>query len=136
MKIVCDSNVIISAMLFPGGAPDKILQLVVSNQIQNHISPDILTEIKHVLDKKFKLSVFRSDEIIGLITQISILTYPKLRVNRIQADPSDNRVLECACEAKVETIVTGDKKHLLPLKKFEGIFIVSPAQFIINSGIV
>jgi putative PIN family toxin of toxin-antitoxin system len=136
MKIVCDSNVLISGMLFPGGPPDKIIQSAISGQIENHISPDILTEIQIVLTQKFHLLPKRLDKIIELISDFSIMTYPKIRLTLITKDPNDNRILECAREANVDYIVTGDKKHLIPLKRFNGIPIVLPNQFLIQAGII
>lgn len=45
-------------------------------------------------------------------------------------DPSDNRILECAITAEADYIVTGDKNHLLPLKRYKNIRILSPSEFL------
>ncbi|MBL8156995.1 MAG: hypothetical protein JNM70_22670 [Anaerolineae bacterium] len=51
-------------------------------------------------------------------------------VDRITDDPSDNMILACGLEARADTIVSGDSQHLLPLKVFEGIPIVTPGEFV------
>ena len=55
---------------------------------------------------------------------------PYRKVDIVKNDEADNRILECALEAQAHYLVSGDKRHLLPLKKFEGIRIVSPAEFL------
>jgi predicted nucleic acid-binding protein len=50
------------------------------------------------------------------------------------ADAADAKILACAVAGKADAIVTGDKKHLLPLKRYRGIPIVSPAEFLEQIG--
>ena len=58
-----------------------------------------------------------------------VAVFPQTRVDLIKDDPDDNMILECALAADVEYIITGDS-HLLTLKSFEKIKIISPAMFI------
>ena len=58
---------------------------------------------------------------------------PKKRVRRIKEDDSDNRILECALEAKADYVVTGDKKHF-PFDAFRGIKVASPRDLVIKLG--
>ena len=53
-----------------------------------------------------------------------------MRLAVITAKESDNRILECAVAGQAAFIVTGDRKHLLPLGEYSGIRIVSPADFV------
>ena len=119
MIVVCDTNVIISALLFPGGSPDKIWRAILSGRFQNATSPDLLTELERILRMKFKIPSDRVESLLTLVRQASLLTYPTRRLRIITLDDADNRVLECALESKSQFIVTGDKHHLLPLKKFQ-----------------
>lgn len=130
MTVVLDTNVLISGLLFPGGPPDKIVRAVLTGRIQNATSPDLLTELKRVLKKKFALSDEKLETLVHLISDQSDLVYPLERLSAIKSDEADNRVLECAETAHADFIVTGDTKHLLSLKKFKGIAILSPADFI------
>ena len=128
MNIVCDTNVLVSAILF-AGHPREIIRLASRGIVTNSISPDILREAEEVLRRpKFKLQPDRVLHIIGLFRDTFELVVPTRRVNVVRADPDDNRILEAADASDAECIVSGDK-HLLDLRQWEGIFIVSPAVF-------
>ncbi len=129
MKVVLDTNVIVSGLLFPGGIPDKIVRACLTGQISNATSPDLLTELRRILQKKFNLSEERVAMLLDLMKENSELVYPVERIKKIKADEADNRVLECALTAKVQFIISGDQKHLLKLKFFQDIEILSPAKF-------
>jgi putative PIN family toxin of toxin-antitoxin system len=127
IRIVLDTDVILSAIIF-GGKPRTILENVIRGNIGLYISEAILNELKRVLNRpKFHYST----EIIRLITSeftsIAELVDPATRISVIRSDPEDNRILECAVEANVEYIITGDS-HLLELRKYENIRILTPAQ--------
>jgi hypothetical protein len=62
--------------------------------------------------------------------QMSRLVRPTLHIEAIADKGSDNRVLECAVAGQVDAIVTGDRKHLLPLRRYAGIPILSPTAFL------
>lgn len=128
IKIVLDSNVIISALIFDG-KPEQILFLASRGTIQLILSPAISEEIYNVLINKFRYSEDMAKKLLKSVTSISKIVVPKLRVSVIKYLP-DNRVLETAIEGRVDYIVTGDKKHLLPLIQFNGIPIVTPEQFL------
>ena len=64
---------------------------------------------------------------IDLLMSCLEVVEPKDRVNAILSDEKDNRILECAIEAKANTIVSGDK-HLLNLKKYKNIKIIKTTQ--------
>jgi predicted nucleic acid-binding protein len=48
----------------------------------------------------------------------------------IKENDDDNRILECAIEGRVQYLISGDRKHLLPLKEYQGAKILSPAEFL------
>lgn len=62
---------------------------------------------------------------------MALVTEPSERLSIIAEDPSDNRVLECALSAHADAIVSGDR-HLLVLKVFRGIPILSPQVFLVQ----
>ena len=136
MRIVCDTNVIISALIFPGGVPDKIVHGIFLGSFKNFTSPDLLTEVRRVLHIKFSLPARELESILSPLIQYSQCVYPTERIHVIAADESDNRVLECAQAAQAQYIITGDKKHLLPLKKFGRTEILSPHAFALMSGLL
>lgn len=129
MNIVCDTNVLISGVLF-GGHAREILQLASRGVLINFISPDILREAERVLGRsKFGLRPQHVLEIMALFKDTFEIVTPSLEVQAIQSDPEDNHVIEAALAARAEFIISGDK-HLLKLAKWEGVHVVSPAQFV------
>jgi len=136
MIIVCDTNVFISALVLLGGNPDKIVRACMSGRFQNATSPDLLAEFKRVLMLKFNYTTKEAQEMITMVTHFSMLVDPNKRLTVVKADDADNRVIECAITAKARYIVTGDKTHLLPLKRVDEIDIISPADFVLNEGII
>lgn len=127
-RVVLDTNVFISAILY-GGNPRKVVNLVVTELIEVYVSLELLEEFGRVLKGKFTLSSLEIDTIISEIKDFAEIARPRVRLQVIKNDPSDNKVLECAVEAKAHFIVSGDK-HLLNLGNFRGIKIVNPAEFL------
>jgi putative PIN family toxin of toxin-antitoxin system len=129
VNIVCDTNVLISGVLF-GGHAREILQLASRGVLINFISPDILRKAERVLGRsKFGLRPEHVIEIMALFKDTFEIVIPSLEVQAIQSNPEDNHVIEAALAARAEFIISGDK-HLLNLAEWEGIHVVSPAQFI------
>ncbi len=77
-----------------------------------------------VEDKKLVLS-----KIVQRVIEKSIIVEPTTKLNIVKEDPDDNKVLECAKAGKVDLVITNDN-HLLKLKEFEGIKIVTPQEFL------
>ena len=128
-RVVLDSNVFISAVLF-GGKPREILDLAIKGLIGIAVSDDILDEIKGVLEgKKFQFPMKCVYALIREIEDIAELVEPKERVEAVPDDPEDNRVLECAAESGSNIIISGDS-HLLALRSFGKIKIMNPDEFL------
>jgi len=129
LRIVLDSNVIISAFLF-GGQPARIVEHVLDGSIQCFVSLPILDEIRDVLHRpKFGLSSEQALAFIEELHRLCLAVTPTTRIRTIRADHDDNRVLECALAAEADEIVSGDS-HLLELGQWQGIRILPPADFI------
>jgi predicted nucleic acid-binding protein len=64
------------------------------------------------------------------LTNSATLVFPMERASGATIDPDDEMILECALAGEADLIVSGDKKHLLPLRRFRGILIVNPADFL------
>ncbi len=127
--IVLDTNVLISALLF-GGLPAEILDVIVARVVQCSLSPSILDELKDVLQRpKFGFSSQQAIAIVEELSTLCTIVSPSERINIVTADPDDNRILECALEARAEIVVSGDA-HLLELAVHEGIRILNPSEFL------
>ena len=115
LKVVLDTNVIVSGLNFVGGKPSETLDLVVYGDITNCVSSHIITETRKILVRKFKWEE-PAAEVAGLwLTTFSELINPDFRLAVITQDDPDNRILECALKAGAEYIITGDH-HLLNLQ--------------------
>jgi len=129
IKVVFDTNIYLSAILF-GGNPRTCLDLARSREIKLFVSKPILLELVRNLQDKFLWDREEIEEVIeGLVDFVDIVL-PKVQITLIKTEPKDNKILECALEAQVDYIVSGDKKHLLPLQNFKDISLVSAKQFL------
>ena len=128
VRVVLDTNIWISALNF-GGKPAQILKIAVKKQIRLYPSRTLFAEFVGVLRKKFGYSDEKIEEVEVLFKKRVKFREPRINLNVIKTDPSDNRVLECALETEADFIVSGDK-DLLNLESFRGIRIVSPTEFL------
>jgi len=131
LKAVLDTNIYISAILF-GENPERIRKLSKEKELEILISEAIIAEIAEVLRKKFNWESWQISQIIDEIRESVTLIIPSQTLSITKGDEDDNRILECAVEGKVQYIVSGDKQHLLPLKEYQGVKILSPAEFLIE----
>jgi len=130
VRIVLDTNVIISAILF-GGVPKEILTstLKLDNAFTMCLSEAIIRELIRVLKgTKFRFPSEITAEIHSQLIRKAFIVNPPEHLSVIKKDPDDNRVLEAATTTLAHVIVTGDK-HLLDLKEYEGIEIIKPRIF-------
>ena len=136
IKIVLDTNVFISGILSPNRAPAQILDLVLSGECKLVISPQIIQEIHRVtqypgiirLMKKRQIKLEELADTILKIFNLSRITPGAVKVQGVCSDPQDDMFLACALEGQADIIISGDK-HLLDLKSYQGIIIVTPAVF-------
>lgn len=128
MKAVIDTNIVVSAIVF-GGKPWEIIKLALQKKIYLFTSPQLIIELAETLRHKFNYSEERGFLTLRLYEEIASKVTPRRRIKKIIQDPSDNHVLETAVTARADFIVSGDK-HLLKLKRFRGIPIVTAGEFL------
>ena len=133
MKITVDTNTLISAT-FWNGPSDRIISKVEAREIQLILSEEIIKEYAEVLDYEEIKDKIRDKNLamkhsVNKIISISTIIEPKTRLNVINDDPDDNKILECAIAGKVDCIVSNDR-HLLKLKTFQNIPILTPDDFV------
>ena len=131
IKVVLDTNVFISSFFNRYGAPGKIIDLWKTEEIILCISSKILEEYIEVL---LRLGINEKNELKELLNifqkQFNIsVSLKSLKISAVKEDPDDDMFIECAIVNNAEFIVSGDK-HLLKLRVFGNIKIVSPVDFI------
>ena len=133
MRVVADTNVLVSALIFPGGPPEAFYRLVLGRQVELVTSRPLLAELGQVLGEKFGWEPAQAEELIEQLIRLATIVDPQEAVNEVAADPTDNRVLEAAAEGRVDAIVSGDQ-HLLALVAWREIVIYSPSAFLTHFG--
>jgi putative PIN family toxin of toxin-antitoxin system len=128
IKVVLDTNVIVSAHLKPGGLERSVLNLALSEHIQLHMSADIFAEYEEVLHRsKLKIDTDLADESLQLIAEHAKMIRPTHRVS-VSPDEADNRFLECAEEAQADYLVTGNKRHFP--KRWKTTYVVNARELL------
>ena len=128
-KVVIDTNVFISGLIFTG-KPSEVLELFIKGEIEVYISPFILKELEGILRKKFEWNEKQLQKILDKIKKKAVIVQPETKISIIKAKKDDNRIQECGVDGRVQYIISGDKRHILPLKNFRGIKILSPSEFL------
>jgi len=130
MRIVLDTNILISALGWEASNEYRVVQKCFKKEMTNISSPEIIEEFKKVaLRPKFGFSPEEIDEFISAIIEVSEIVLLEDSFNIIEEDPSDNKFLEVGIVGNAKFIITGDK-HLLNLREFRGIKIVKAVEFL------
>jgi putative PIN family toxin of toxin-antitoxin system len=129
VRAVFDTNVLISAFVFPGGPPEFAFRAALSGRIALITSPPLLAEFGRVLGQKFGWEDEMVEAAVGQVARIGAVVRPATRVSVINEDPADDRVLEAAQEGGVDVIVSGDR-HLLRLGRWRDIRIVRVTELV------
>ncbi len=128
MRVVFDSNIFISAFVFPGRRADDAVHRILDGIDTLVISPAIIHEILGVLAAKFSRDREELSRVAVLLADLGEVVRPRSRVS-VLTDESDNRILECAVTGQAGLVVTGDKA-LLALGSFQNIPIVTLARYL------
>lgn len=128
MRVVLDTNIFVSMTM--GGYVGKINAGWRAGKFILLVSEDIVSEYVNVLQRpKLHLKSRPITTILGRIYRKAKFVTPEEQVLAVQADPTDNKFLEAAIAGQAEYIVSGDK-HLLDLKEFQSIPIITAHEFV------
>jgi putative PIN family toxin of toxin-antitoxin system len=118
-RATLDSNIYISALAF-GGEPKRLLQ-------------PILDEVSRILSgEKFSWPPERVNQAVSTIRSIAQVVKSTKTLEVVHADPSDNKIIECAAESLSDVIISGDK-HLLRMKSYAGTPIIRVGEFLTHA---
>jgi len=122
VRVVLDSNILISAFIVPGGKAEQAFTLAVRRRYRALTSIPILTETGGKLRQKFDLDDRTIAGVLRTVARAAEIVRPSSRLSVVRGPP-DNRILECAVDGRADAIVTGDR-GLLELKEFRGVALL------------
>ena len=135
MRVVLDTNVLVSAVLTKQSPTRLILDLHATGTFQIVVSEEILAEYQKVLTyphiaKRIKKTAEQTKQFLHTFQKLAILVEPTEAVTVVKNDPEDNKFLACALAGKAEYLVSGDS-DLLTFKIYKGIHIITPTRFLL-----
>lgn len=127
LRALFDTNVLVSAFI-AGGPPSRVIEASIESRIELVLANPVLGEFERVLTVKLGFEPERVHEITALLLDIAgaRIDVPTQEVEAITGDPDDDVVLACGVNADVDVIVSGDRRHMLPVCEHRGIRIISP----------
>lgn len=123
MRVVFDTNIFVSAFVFPGSQADAAIRRVLDGEDELIISRAIIDELLTVLARKFARDADELGRVALFLTDLCDVVRPRGRITLL-SDEADNRILECARTGRADVIVTGDRA-MLALGRYQDIEIKS-----------
>ncbi len=126
-RVLADTNVLVSAFI-AGGPPSRVIDETIDGRIDLVLAAPVLAELERVLTVKLRFEPEHVREIRTLLADLAqeIIDTPSDAPEPVTGDPDDDVILACAVHAGIPTIVSGDRKHLLPVGEYRGTRIVTP----------
>ena len=139
MRLLLDTNIVVAALLW-SGPPRRLLDMAVDSEMEFFSSPVLIDELADTLRyPKFagRIKAFdtRADELVERYAALVSLVTPAAVPRVVANDPADDHVIAAAVAARVGLIVSGDRKHLLPIGSHQGIAIVTAVQALETLGV-
>lgn len=126
-RALCDTNVLVSAFI-AGGPPSRVIEAAIDSRLELVLAEPVLGELQRVLTVKLGFEIERVREVSSFLADLAVeriapSTQPP---EAITGDPDDDLILACAVAGGVGVLVSGDRRHLLPLGEHRGVRIVAP----------
>ncbi len=126
---VFDTNILFSGVGWKG-KPFLCLELARAGVVDGVTCRELLDELAEKLQSKLSFTPEQTlDTVADLLTFLRVVPITG-KLKAIPADPDDDKVLECAATVGATHLITGDRRHLLPLRTFQGIPILTAADFL------
>jgi uncharacterized protein len=125
-RVLCDTNILVSAFI-AGGPPSRVVESAIDGRIELVIARPVIEELERVLTIKLGLDRARVGEITALLRELasSQMAPPQTAPAPVTGDPDGDLFLACAVRGQVDVLVSGDRRHLLPVGEYEGVRIVT-----------
>ena len=129
MRVVLDTNVVMSGVLF-GGLPGRILTAWRSGEVILSASPEIVEEYAATADVlAARYPLIELQPVVALIVQNAEIRQSPPLGEQVCTDPDDDKFLACALAAQAECVVSGDKA-LQRVSGYQGVAVMDPRQFV------
>ena len=134
MRVVIDTNVVVSSLIKRTGNPIQLMELAQAKRFDVIVSDEVLSEYTSVLQRPNMLPLhgLESSSVAQVVWDLFSLAFhvsPTESLRVVNEDPKDDKFIECAVDGGADFLVSGDR-HLLTLGSFQGIPIVTRAMFI------
>ena len=126
---VYDTNILLSGIGWRG-SPYRCLELARQGRVEGLTCSEILDELGEKLTTKLNFSLSETTDIIADLLGFSRVVKITNTLKVIPADSEDDKIIECAVVGEANYIVTGDRRHLLPLGSYQGVRILTATDFL------
>ena len=127
--VVFDTNILLSAIGWKG-TPFECLELARQGAVEGLTCWEILDELADKLKSKLAFDDLHTQHVlVDLLTFLRVVPIAG-QLKAVHNDPDDDKVLECAMAGNATHLVTGDRRHLLPMGNFKGVRILTAAEFL------
>lgn len=135
MRIVLDTNLLVSGIISPNGAPRQLLEGVKAGRFTLCTSEALLAELLEVLRRdKFadRLSAagITPENLVDDLRRLAFVVSPAHIPRVVATDPDDDQVIAAAITAEADLVASGDRRDLLPMGSFANIPIVTAREAI------
>ena len=134
LRVVLDTNIIISGLISPSGSPHQLLSAFRNREFSLVVSPATIAEVEQVLQRPYfrdrrSITAKEIARIKRLLLKRGLVVRPQTCGVLVRDDPGDDLILACALEGRAEFLVTGDH-HLLKLQRVQDTRMVTPPEFL------
>jgi uncharacterized protein len=127
LRALCDTNVLVSAFI-AGGPPSRVIEAAIDGRIEFVLAEPVLDELERVLTTKLGFEQGQAGEVKAFLIELAreLVAAPSRSPEPVTGDRDDDVILACAVAAGADVLVSGDRRHLLPVGKHRGVRIVAP----------
>ncbi|HEX6455674.1 MAG TPA: putative toxin-antitoxin system toxin component, PIN family [Solirubrobacterales bacterium] len=127
LRVACDTNVLVSAFI-AAGPPSRVVERAFDGGLELVLLEPVMTELERVLRQKLGFDKERAHAVDALLREIAVATAstPPDPPEEVSGDRDDDLVLASARAGDISVLVSGDRKHLLPLGEYRGVRILTP----------
>ena len=138
MRVVLDTNIVVSGLYSKGGASYQLLEAAISGELSCVLSPLVAFEYEGVIHQRIRdgfLKVSQTDcgKILDTLFSVATIVWTPFRMRPVLPDPADDKILECAISGDCTHIITFNKKHFpTDVAAPYGIKVMTAGEFLLD----